>query len=324
MELLIKTSKPCKITLQEGIILKNKLPTGVIITDENLARVYPPLLMGRECIVIKSGEESKSLNTYFEILNRLKEPERIIALGGGVVGDLAGFVASTYKRGIPLIQIPTSLLAMVDSSLGGKTGVNLNEKKNYIGTIYQSEEVLIDTDFLNTLPADEFENGVAEIIKYAYLFNNPSLERLQNKLSPTDKDLQEIIFSCCKNKAEIVQQDELDRGLRHILNFGHTIGHAIELLYNLKHGRAISIGMVKEFELANKLGIIKEDVSTLKKALKANNLPVDFIKDTDYSKIIDIMKSDKKGELTFSFNRDSYSVKVSEEVIKSFFEEQKA
>lgn len=185
MEIIVNTQPKCKIIIQRGFIKNNKLPEGFVITDANLHHYYRDLISS-ENYIIKASEESKSLETYFQILKILPEnTNTIIAFGGGVAGDIAGFVASTYKRGINLIQVPTSLVAMTDSSIGGKNGVNLGEKKNYVGTIYQPSLVIIDPDLLKTLPEKEFKNGLAEVIKYGYLFENPDL----NKISLNAKEI---------------------------------------------------------------------------------------------------------------------------------------
>ena len=316
MEIIVKTNPSYKIKIEKGIVLKGGLPEGFVITDSNVYSRYKELIKG-PCFVLPAGEKSKTIETYVEIIKKIGNTDKIIALGGGVVGDIAGFVASTYKRGIPLIQIPTTLLAMVDSGIGGKNGVDLGEKKNYIGTIYQPEEVLIDPDFLKDLPEEEFNNGLAEVIKYSYLFNKPPFEIMKNKITKDSKELINIVYESCKAKAEIVELDEKDKGIRHTLNFGHTIGHAIELLTGLKHGEAISIGMVKETGLAINLGIKEEeDKIRLIKALKANSLPLTFPEKININKVIGIMGYDKKGEFIFAFDRNNSNVKVNEKDIR--------
>ncbi len=296
-----------QIKIGKGLILKQGLPKGFIITDRNIAKIYSSLINKREKFVINPGEKSKNFANYKKILECLckSDVNQIIALGGGVVGDLAGFVASTYKRGISLIHIPTSFLAMVDSSIGGKTGINLNENKNYVGTFYQPDAVLIDPLFLKTLPKEEFRNGLAEVIKYSMVFGKPNLDNVND-----------IIKECCKIKMKVVKKDERDKGYRHVLNFGHTIGHGIELLGKLKHGEAISIGMVKETELGELLGYVKKGRSEeLKEILKLNHLPTKM-PNINVDKIIELMKKDKKGSLVFAFNKKDYNVRVSEEIVR--------
>lgn len=198
--------------------------------------------------VLRAGEERKNISTYYSILqclagNGLGRSDCIIALGGGVVGDLAGFAAATYLRGIPYIQIPTSLLAMVDSSVGGKTGIDLPAGKNLCGAFYQPESVLCDTDVLKTLPEDVFRDGCAEVIKYAVLFD-PELFGILER-DGLDFDREAVIARCIEHKRNCVQADEFDRGHRMLLNLGHTIGHAIEKCSNfeISHGKAVAIGL---------------------------------------------------------------------------------
>ena len=310
MEIEINTLPKSKIIIQRGIV--KTLASGFIITDTNLLKFYKKLVSSPS-YVITAGEQSKSLENYNKILNTIKESETIVAFGGGVVGDIAGLVASTYKRGINFTQVPTSLIAMVDSSIGGKNGVNLGEKKNYVGTIFYPSRIIIDPSFLKTLPKQEFRNGLAEVIKYSYLFGTPSLDLVTSK-KLSDDDIEKIIIECCKNKVKVIEKDPFDKGYRHILNFGHTIGHAIELIHNLSHGEAISIGMVKEIEIASKLGLTKK--GELKKALSSVGLPVELPKNFNIDKIISVMKSDKKGKFKFAFNEKNYDVYVDEKIIR--------
>ncbi|GBE20147.1 MAG TPA: 3-dehydroquinate synthase [Candidatus Pacearchaeota archaeon] len=311
-----------KIKIKERLIRKKGLPEGFVITDSNVMKRYGLFVLGN-VFVIDAGEKSKSFENYQKIAENLADvdAEKIVAFGGGVVGDLAGFVASTYKRGINLIHVPTTLLAMVDSSIGGKNGINLGKRKNYIGTIYQPEEVLIDTSFLQSLPLWEFRNGVAEIIKYSSVFEKPSLERLERGINKEDSDLQNIITECCKVKTEIVKRDPQDRGFRHTLNFGHTIGHAIELIYALSHGEAISIGMVKELELGNKLELVtKNKIEKVTRIIEANGLPTKLPPNYDVEKILNLINYDKKGSFVFAFNHENYNIKVKRELVKEVLE----
>jgi 3-dehydroquinate synthase len=315
--MIIKSPKGFEIEIIKGEVHQRGLPEGFVITDKNVFNKHKEFV-GNNGFVINAGEKTKTLDTYSEIISKIDDQNTIVAFGGGVVGDLAGFVASTYKRGIKLIQVPTTLLAMVDSSIGGKNGVNLQEKKNYVGTVYQPEKIFIDLYFLETLPAEEIRNGVAEIIKYSIMFGKPSLQRLlEKKIEPSDPDLSEIIHQCCSIKTQVIERDELDQDYRHTLNFGHTIGHALELLCNLPHGEAVAIGMVKEFELGLKLGIIKEDkLEQIKQILKINSLPTELPQNFSLAKSIELMKQDKKGSLIFAFDTDNYKVNVSEELVK--------
>ena len=304
------------IDIEKSSIVGNSLPKGFVITDTNVFKKYGDLINTDKVFIIRAGEQSKSGENYLEIARHIPEDtEKIIAFGGGVVGDLAGFVASTYMRSIPFIQVPTTLLAMVDSSIGGKNGVNLDERKNYLGTIYQPQAVLIDPLFLETLPNKEINNGLAEIIKYAAVFNIPSLQRLQKGIKHSD--LENIIVQCCRIKARVVEKDEQDKGYRHTLNFGHTIGHSLELLFGLKHGEAISIGMAYEAKLGNRCHIVSiEKMNTILEIIKANSLPTELPFGANTERIIELMKADKKGKFIFAFDEKSYNVQVEESCIR--------
>jgi len=320
MKIKVNLKTSYEIKIKKGLIIENRIPEGFIVTDSNIAKIYKKLLY-KEKLVIDAGEESKNLENYEKIILELSKvnEEAIIAFGGGVIGDLAGFVASTCKRGLNLIQVPTTLLAMVDSSIGGKNGVNLGELKNYAGTIYQPKKVLIDPLFLETLPNKEFKNGVAEIIKYSYIFGNPKLERLKKGVKKIDMDLENIVAECCEIKSRVVEEDEFDKGYRHTLNFGHTIGHAIELPYNLSHGEAISIGMIKELELGKKAGLVDgRKIKEIKEVLEINKLPTEFPENMDIDKVLRIMKTDKKGYFVFALDKNNYNVQLNEEIIKNF------
>lgn len=308
------------VKIERGCVFERGLPEGFVITDSNVFEKYGSLIKG-EKFVIEPGEKSKVLDSYGEILGKLGDAKRIVALGGGVVGDLAGFVASTYRRGIDLIQVPTTLLAMSDSSIGGKTGINLGEKKNYVGTFYPASEVLIDSLFLETLPKKEFRNGIAEIVKYGVVFGIPSLERLEKGISLEDEDLSEIISQCVECKVEVVEKDEFDKGLRRILNFGHTAGHALELVFGLRHGEAISVGMLLEMKLGKLKGIFTdEQINIVRNILSKNGLPVDLPEGIDVDEVIDLMKQDKKGSLVFAFNEKNQEVVFSESEIRNVLE----
>lgn len=257
--------------------------------------------------IIPDGEDYKSLEMANDLYRRfIKEgidrQDAVIALGGGVVGDLAGFVAATYMRGIPLVQIPTTLLAQVDSSVGGKTAVNLPEGKNLVGVFYQPRFVLIDPSTLKTLPPRELRSGLAEIIKTAFLSGTGFLAYLQNHLEeiltlkPTV--MVETILRCCRFKAQIVEADERDTtNQRAILNFGHTIGHALEALTGyseLLHGEAVSIGMLGAALIAYEMGLGSKELAELLYSLITRvDLPVQLPK-VGIDQIIDQIARDKK------------------------------
>ena len=245
----------------------------VIITDENLFHIYGDVLKSLNVLVIEAGEGSKSLSTYQRLLEALvamglTRKGDIIALGGGVVGDLAGFVAATYLRGVRFIQMPTTLLAMVDSSVGGKVAVNLPSGKNLVGAFYQPSQVYVDPTWLKTLPMREWSNGMAEVIKYGLAFDRPLYDQICDlspdlmKLGDSDRaTLIQIIKRCIQIKMDIVVEDETDQNKRNLLNFGHTVGHAIEHAYaytDYLHGEAIAIGMAVQLKLAYRAGRVTE------------------------------------------------------------------
>ena len=245
--------------------------TVMIVSDDHVWPLYGEALRRllaekgtrAERFVFPHGEEQKDLRTYRELVEAMNavpmtRSDLIIALGGGVVGDLAGFAAATYQRGIDFIQIPTSLLAAVDSSVGGKTGLDLATGKNQIGAFYQPVLVLCDVDTLETLPEAEYRNGCAEIIKYAMLGSEELFASIRE--TPVRDQYEEVIGACVSMKRDLVEQDEFDRGARMLLNFGHTVGHAVETLsgYSVPHGKAVAIGMAVMSRAAAKLGLLKE------------------------------------------------------------------
>jgi len=223
----------------------------------------------------------------------------VIALGGGVIGDLAGFVAATYLRGINFVQVPTTLLAMVDSSVGGKTGVNLPEGKNLVGAFHQPKLVVADLDTLSTLPPREFSAGMAEVIKYGAIRDKKLFNRVTSTVKPEDTDLDSIVETCVAIKARIVENDEFEtKGERALLNFGHTIGHAIEKAtgYNTYlHGEAISLGMRAAAWLSVwQAGLPEAEAHRIEVALTANGLPLNLKPDIDRADILGALGNDKK------------------------------
>jgi 3-dehydroquinate synthase len=295
-----------------------------IITDTNVGKnfakpVYESLLKaGFEPILftVPAGETAKNLKSvqscYDQLaMHRFERKSFIIALGGGVVGDLVGFVAATYLRGIPFLQVPTTLLAQVDSSVGGKTGVNLKAGKNLVGAFYQPRLVLCDLDTLKTLPERQFRAGLAEVIKYGIIFDAKLFARLERDLPKIlrrdSKTLSEIIARCCEIKAEVVSQDEKEGGLRAILNFGHTIGHAIENSSGygkFLHGEAISIGQVAAAKISHKiLGLPADATARIEKLFARAGLPVRIkLNSAQRKKLFAAMMLDKKvsgGEIQF-------------------------
>jgi 3-dehydroquinate synthase len=242
-------------------------------------------------ITIGDGEEYKNLKTIEDILDRafdhkLDRDSVFIAFGGGVVGDMVGFAASIFQRGIDFIQIPTTLLSQVDASVGGKTGVNNRYGKNLIGAFHQPKAVYCETSFLQTLPKREFGAGVAEIIKMAVMFDKEFFEFLENNSLQEIDNLKEAIKKCVELKAWVVSQDEREKGMRSLLNYGHTFAHVIENITGYKtylHGEAVAIGMVMANSLALKLGLIeKAEEGRVKRLLEEYDLPTAFkIKDAN-------------------------------------------
>lgn len=263
-------------------------PTRVhIVTDTHVAPLYLDMVQSQFAIpstvsIIPAGEEHKRLSTV-ETLYRdflaagITRGDVILALGGGVTGDMTGFAAATFLRGVALCQIPTTLLAQVDSSIGGKTAVDLPEGKNLVGAFYQPGLVLIDPAVLQTLPSSIFADGMAEVIKYGCIRNRTILDLIS---APNyQENIAEIIYQCVSIKRDIVMLDEHDTGLRMILNFGHTIGHAAEKLGNyvdLTHGNAVAIGMVAAMRLSNLLGAPQDLTKPLVDILHAHGLPTDL------------------------------------------------
>jgi 3-dehydroquinate synthase len=268
-----------------------------IVTNTTVSALHLETLVAKieasqlHVVTVADGEEYKTLATVERILDelfthKLDRKSVLIALGGGVVGDMTGFTASLYQRGIGFIQVPTTLLSQVDASVGGKTGVNNKYGKNLIGAFYQPEAVYIDTNFLKTLPKREFSAGIAEIIKMAVMFDKEYFDFLQEANFSDKEDLERVIERSVSLKAEVVNLDEKEAGIRAVLNYGHTFGHVIENETEYKrylHGEAVSIGMVMANRLSVELGLMSKDESTLvTEFLIKHQLPVDYeIQDVD-------------------------------------------
>jgi 3-dehydroquinate synthase len=287
-------------------------------------------------VTVPDGEEYKDLlrvqYIYDELLrNKLDRYSALIALGGGVIGDMTGFAASTYMRGISYVQVPTTLLAQVDSSVGGKTGVNHSLGKNMIGTFWQPGLVWIDVATLQTLPKREVLAGLAEVIKYGVIFDKGLFDFLETNrgmiLNLDYNALTHIIKRSCKIKAEVVAKDERESGLRAILNYGHTIGHAIETLTGYTqflHGEAVAIGMYREAVLSHVLGFIgKEQVMRIKAVIDAYGLPSEMPPEVSADSLLASMQLDKKtvaGQLKFILPEKIGAVRIqkgiSEKAIK--------
>ena len=308
------------------LITEKRLNTNILFfIDKNVMKFHSERIksmMGKfpaknNYYIMPSGEKYKSTERYNSILtfladNNYGRDSLVVAVGGGVTGDIAGFVASTYLRGIQLVQIPTTLLAAVDSSVGGKTGINFFNRKNIVGTFYQPDFVLADSVFLDTLPEDEVISGTGEIIKYAFLsdrdFYNDVNDSLDSIISLKNKILNRIIPVCIRMKAEIVSEDEQESSLRKILNLGHTFAHAYESYFDfgIKHGHAVAAGIVSSLFLSFKKGIINK--TSLNYFL---NLPskINYTRPNhlDEVEVINRMLSDKKnrdGRIKFILIKD--------------------
>lgn len=313
----IDTTTPYEVNVGTGIldtlgtVVAGTLPqarTAAVVTDTHVAAYYlQPVLESLQAaglsavsMVIPAGEQSKDLATYAKVLGFLTEEEItrsdvVIALGGGVVGDLAGFAAATYLRGIAYIQVPTSLLAMVDSSVGGKTAVDLPGGKNLAGAFYQPRAVLCDVRTLDTLPEENFRDGCAEVIKYGILSSPELFGHLAER--GIDFDRARVIEECIRIKADVVAEDERDRGIRRTLNLGHTFGHAIEAKsdYELTHGRAVAIGMAIMARAAARRGYLsEEDRDAVLACIEGFELPVSASESA--KELMSFVGSDKKRE----------------------------
>lgn len=289
-ELASRVIKPCK---------------ACIVTDDTVASLYLDRakaslsLAGYEVVsfVFPHGEASKNTTTLIELLEflaekRLTRSDCMVALGGGVVGDMCGFAAAVYLRGIKFIQIPTTLLAAVDSSVGGKTGVDLVAGKNLAGAFHQPSLVICDYSTLNTLPENIFADGCAEVIKYGVINDKAFFDSLRMGIRP---QIESVIAECVRNKRDVVEEDEFDSGKRQLLNLGHTVGHAVEACSNfeISHGNAVAIGMVTVMRAAVKCGICPEaDLNSLICSLRREGLPTECPFKAD--EIFEAATADKK------------------------------
>ncbi len=310
----VAASRPYDVILEAGCLenageyilpyCKNNF--AAIVTDDTVDGLYGAALekslteKGIRTVkfVFPHGEESKNAETYISLLEFLAEShitrsDLIIALGGGVVGDLTGFAAATFLRGVAFVQIPTTLLAMVDSSVGGKTAIDLRAGKNLAGAFYQPKTVLCDPTVLESLPADIFADGCAEVIKYGVLGSESLFAHLKEKGTAFEREA--VIAECIAMKSRIVNEDEFDTGLRQLLNFGHTFGHAIEKTsdFGLSHGKSVAIGMVIMAKSASAAGLcdtaIAEEITAV---CEKFGLPTQT--EYDAKTLYDVMLSDKK------------------------------
>ncbi len=296
--------------------LENLIPKQnkkvVLILDFNVKQLFKKKISGLIkkfkplVISILATENAKSRKTKQEIEDTMFEnncgrDSLIVSIGGGIIGDISGFVASTFNRGIPFINVPTTLLAMVDSSIGGKTGINTKYGKNLLGSFYQPKAVIADLDFIEKLPENEFKNSMAEIIKIAAVLDNGFFEFLEKNLDlilkRQPKVLEQVIAKSIELKKEVVEKDEKESGIRQLLNFGHTIGHGLENYFNYskKHGYCISIGMCVEARISRIMGILsRSDEERLARLIKKTGLPTRINETIEAETLIKIMQLDKK------------------------------
>jgi 3-dehydroquinate synthase len=310
------------IIIQQGVLDKigdalHKNPFAkryAIVADDHVATLFGERLLASlhnsgiqaEIITFAQGESSKNLGTIAELSSTLARrgfdrKDGLLALGGGVTGDITGFLAACYMRSIPFAQVPTTLLAQVDSSVGGKTGVDIPEGKNLVGAFYQPQAVFIDSQVLRQLPKAEFLNGLAEVIKYGVIYERDFFKFLEMSrkdiLSLDLHVLEDVIARCCKIKAAVVEADEKESDFRRILNFGHTIGHAVEAVsgYKLAHGLAVAMGMVAAAELAVLKGIMeRQEKERLAQLIHEFGLPLAIPQEYDRARIQEHFLADKK------------------------------
>ncbi len=315
-----------------------------VISDDQVAGLYGEVLMqsllekglAAELLTFPHGEASKKLETIGTLASQLAgigfdRGDALVALGGGVTGDITGFLASIYMRGIPFIQVPTTLLAQVDSSVGGKTGVDIPEGKNLIGTFYQPQAVYIDPDVLSTLPDQELLGGLAEVIKYGVIWDKEFFDFLSANrkaiLALEDSALLPLLARCCEIKAQVVEEDERESGLRRILNFGHTIGHAVEAASNftLIHGLAIAIGMRAASDIAVLCKLCPPgDAEAVRRILEDFGLPVEIPSELDRKAIRRFLLTDKKtvgGRVFFVLPQEIGRVMITDKVASADIDE---
>lgn len=301
-----------------GLLIAKDHPANryVIVTDSNVSGLYGKNFLEKlrdlglpvELLEFSAGEGSKTMDTALALTSRLLEigvdrHSLLLALGGGVVGDLTGFVASIYMRSVPFIQIPTTLMAQVDSSIGGKTAVNLPQGKNLLGTFYQPKRIFIDLKFLETLSDEEYLNGVAEIVKYG-LIDEPGFFELLEKEVPAIRArnrelLEKVIERSCRIKKGVVEIDEQESGFRRILNFGHTLGHAMEAASNftLVHGKAVAMGMIAAAGISVESGFLTPaERDRIEKLIGNLGLPVRLPEGISQSAVLERITLDKKKE----------------------------
>lgn len=350
----LESSRRCPVIVGEGLIerLEEHFDFSgysglVLVTDTIVHRLYGQNVLQRlkatgkkvSLFTLPTGERAKSLSTVergygFLLANKFDRKGLICALGGGVVGDTAGYIAASYLRGIDYIQLPTTLLAQVDSSLGGKVGVNFEGKKNMVGSFYQPRAIIADVALLKSLPLTEMRHGLAEVIKYAIAMDEGLYRILELKEDNnfSTEELADIVMRCCRLKAGIVEIDETERtGQRAILNFGHTVGHALETVFGFKgksHGEAVAVGMVAAARMSQQLGMLKpNEVQGIRSLLQKFELPVSC-PGVSPDALIDTIRFDKKTTLgqtrwvlVEGIGQGITNQTVAEEVVRKVLEE---
>lgn len=288
-----------------------KAQRAVIVSDSNVAPLYGEILqrslneagLPATIVTIEAGEQSKNMQVLSQVLEQIAESgltrsDVLVTLGGGVVGDLGGFAAASFMRGIAFVQVPTSLLSQIDSSVGGKVAVDLKAGKNLAGAFYQPKGVFIDTNLLSTLPVRFLHDGLAEAIKYGCIQDANLFEKIAGYADDSELlgDIDSVVATCCAIKARIVEEDEFDTGLRGILNFGHTLGHAVEQHYaygEYTHGEGVAIGMYQITKRTEEMGMTPAGTAEkIAEVLKKYNLPIEA--GVEKSLLIDTMAKDKK------------------------------
>jgi 3-dehydroquinate synthase len=292
------------------LLYERGLQNPIVVTDENVAKLHAESVMASldragfspKIIAVSAGEAHKNLGTIQKLWNAFLEhgldrKSTVIALGGGVIGDMAGFAASTYMRGIQWVCVPTSLLSMVDASLGGKTGFDLPEGKNLIGSFYPPKLVLADPQVLRTLPEQEFISGLAEVVKHGIIADPELFDLCARGLDCVRDNLEQIVRQAMAVKIKIIEEDPYEKGFRAALNLGHTVGHAVELVskFQLRHGEAVAIGIVAEAKLAERLTVAGNGLSDkIRTVLSALGLPVEIPEELPREEIRFAMRVDKK------------------------------
>ncbi|SFN37600.1 3-dehydroquinate synthase [Proteiniclasticum ruminis] len=277
--------------------------------DRNVYENWPVLreyTQDKEVYLLDASESRKTLEeieSLYEFLFKYQTVEPLIAIGGGITGDLAGYASATFKRGIPLILLPTTLLAMCDSTVGGKCGVNYKGVKNYIGTFKKPDEIFICTEFLTSLPERHLKSGMGEILKYGLIGKEPILPLLEKEISLQNLQARPYVEMGLKIKIDVVSQDFYDRGQRNVLNFGHNIAHGLEAVYpnTLTHGEAVALGLLAELRLSEELFGLRSDIRRQTRSIMERFGMMTVVEDLPVEKLLDYIKKDKKNDDSLRF-----------------------